>query len=130
MAEQKRGFIQVYTGNGKGKTTAALGLAFRAAGYGVKTFVGQFMKGRESGEIHASQMLHGLITIEPFGSGKWILPGSEPDPAEFERARRGLKRIAGALASPEFGIVVMDEVLVAVKFKLLTAAEVLAVVRS
>jgi len=64
MEKEFKGYIQVYTGNGKGKTTAALGLALRAAGHNEKTFIGQFLKGQDYGELHAVKKLSPLITIE------------------------------------------------------------------
>jgi len=59
-----KGYVQVYTGNGKGKTTAALGLSIRAAGRGLKTYIGQFMKGQRYGELEAVAKLHPLVEIE------------------------------------------------------------------
>jgi len=50
MIDKRKGYVHLYTGDGKGKTTAALGLALRAAGYGLKTYIGQFMKGMHSGK--------------------------------------------------------------------------------
>ncbi|MGD9278596.1 MAG: cob(I)yrinic acid a,c-diamide adenosyltransferase, partial [Desulfobacterales bacterium] len=63
MATDIKRFIQVYTGNGKGKTTAALGLSIRAAGHGLKTYMGQFMKGQHYGELTALRD-NPFITIE------------------------------------------------------------------
>jgi len=124
-----RGYVQVYTGEGKGKTTAALGLALRAAGHGLRTYVGQFMKGRPSGEHEAAKRLGGLITIETYGSGRFLDPAQPPDAGEAARAREGLGRARAAMLSGEYRIVVLDEVCVAIAFGLLTTAEVLAFVR-
>jgi len=123
-----RGRLQVYTGNGKGKTTAALGLALRAAGHGMKTFIVQFLKGQPSGEIMAVRRLEPLVRIEQFGRQGFIRVGEGPDDADVERARRGLRRVAEILESGEYRIVVLDEVNTAVHFKLLTETEVLEVV--
>jgi len=125
-----RGYVQVYTGDGKGKTTAALGLALRAAGHGLRTYIGQFAKGQPSGEREAAKRLGGLIVIEAYGSGKFLGGARPPDPAEVARARDGLARARAAMLSGEYRIVVLDEVNVALGFGLLSVAEVLAVVRA
>ncbi len=122
-----RGLVQVYTGNGKGKTTAALGLALRAAGHGMKTFIGQFLKGQPTGELDAVRRLAPLIRIEQFGRTGFIQVTDGPDDADVDMARAGLKRCREVMRSGEFVIVVMDEVNTAVHFKLLTEREVLDV---
>jgi cob(I)alamin adenosyltransferase len=122
-----RGYVQLYTGDGKGKTTAALGLALRAAGHGLKTYLGQFMKGQSYGELASIQKLAPLITIEQFGRKSFLHITAAPPAAEIRRARRGLRRCRAAMLSGEYAIVVLDEVLVAIFFKLLTEAEVHAV---
>lgn len=124
-----RGYIQVYTGDGKGKTTAALGLALRAAGHGLRSYVGQFLKGQASGEREAAQRLGGLISIETYGSGRFLGRQAPPDPAEAARARDGLGRARAAMLSGQYQIVVLDEVNVAVDFGLLSVADVLAFIR-
>ena len=65
----RKGYVQVYTGNGKGKTTAAFGLALRAAGAGLKVFIAQFAKGGEYSEIHAFERFSDLITVRQYGRG-------------------------------------------------------------
>jgi cob(I)alamin adenosyltransferase len=122
-----RGYVQLYTGDGKGKTTAALGLALRAAGHGLKTYLGQFMKGQSYGELASIQKLAPLITIEQFGRKSFLHITAAPPAAEIRRARRGLRRCRAAMLSGEYAIVVLDEVLVAIFFKLLTETEVHAV---
>ncbi len=67
-----RGYMQVYTGNSKGKTTAALGLAFRAMGWGLRTYIGQFMKGQHYGELDAARMVQPHITIEQYGKDTFV----------------------------------------------------------
>jgi len=67
MNESRRGLIHVYTGEGKGKTTAALGLALRAAGHGWRTFFGQFLKGQDYGELRGARLLGDRLTIRQFG---------------------------------------------------------------
>lgn len=129
MADQIpfQGRIQVYTGNGKGKTTAALGLALRASGHGFATFFGQFLKGRPTGEIKAARRLAPLLTIEQYGRKAFLRPDGDPDQEDIDRARRGLARCLKAMLSGRYRIVVLDEVNVAVDLGLLTEREVLAV---
>jgi len=124
-----RGRVQIYTGDGKGKTTAALGLALRAAGHGLRTYVGQFLKGLPSGERKAAERLGGLIVIEPYGSGRFLGPEQPPDPTEAARALEGLARARAAMLSGEYRIVVLDEVNVAIALGLLPLADVLALLR-
>lgn len=120
------GYIQVYTGNGKGKTTAAMGLAFRAAGRGFRTYVAQFLKGQPTGEIEAAGKLAPLIVIEQFGREGFITVKDGPGDEDVERARTGLERARQAMLSGEYRIVVLDEVNTAVHFKILPEADVLA----
>lgn len=122
------GCLQVYTGDGKGKTTAAFGLALRAAGRGLRTFVGQFMKGVPYGELLGASALGGLVEIEQFGSGACLPWREAPDGEDVARARAGLERCVRALSSGRFAIVVMDEVTAAVRYRLLTLGELLAAV--
>lgn len=69
---ERLGLVQVYTGNGKGKTTAALGLALRAAGSGMRTYIGQFLKGHRYGELEGIQRLAPYVTLEQFGLNDWV----------------------------------------------------------
>ena len=102
-----RGYVQVYTGDGKGKTTAALGLALRAAGHGIRTYIGQFMKGQHYGELDALRD-HPHITIEQYGDPRCIRH-EEVTPEHVAQARRGLERARQAMLSGEYAIVVLDE---------------------
>ncbi|MBN2198637.1 MAG: cob(I)yrinic acid a,c-diamide adenosyltransferase [Candidatus Aminicenantes bacterium] len=120
-----RGYIQVYTGTGKGKTTAALGLALRAAGHGLRTYIGQFLKGQDYGELRSLEPLSPLITIEQFGRKGFIHVGRDPEKEDYERARRGLDKCREAMLSGKYNIVVLDEVCVALYFRLLSEKDVL-----
>lgn len=120
----ERGYVQVYTGDGKGKTTAALGLAVRAAGHGLRTYIGQFMKGQSYGEIEALRD-HPLITIEQYGSAR-CLRREDVTADDLARARRGLEAALDAMTSGRYEIVVLDEVNVAMWFGLLSTEAVLA----
>jgi cob(I)alamin adenosyltransferase len=131
MPKTKRGLIHVYTGDGKGKTTAALGLALRAAGHGLRTYVGQFMKGQEYGELRSAEMLgtddrgRPFLTLVQFGKPT-LLRKEEASQEDVEMARAGLEAALQAMRSGEYQIVVLDEVNVALYFELLTVQEVLA----
>jgi cob(I)alamin adenosyltransferase len=124
MAEKFRGYIQVYTGNGKGKTTAALGLALRAAGYGQRVYIGQFLKGQEYGELLSVRNLAPLITIEQFGRRGFIHVTESPDDEDTERAKKGLQKCLKAMLSQKYRIIVLDEINVALHFHLLTEKDV------
>ncbi|MBP7707517.1 MAG: cob(I)yrinic acid a,c-diamide adenosyltransferase [Candidatus Aminicenantes bacterium] len=119
------GYVQVYTGDGKGKTTAAMGLAFRAAGRGLRTFVAQFLKGRPTGEIEAAKKLAPLVVIEQFGREGFLTAEAGPAAEDVALARAGLDRARKALLSGAYDIVVLDEVNTAVHLKVLAEADVL-----
>jgi cob(I)alamin adenosyltransferase len=119
----KQGYVQIYTGDGKGKTTAALGLALRAAGHGLRTYIGQFMKGQHYGELDAVQG-NPHITIEQYGDIRCIRR-EEVTPEHIAQAHQGLERAREVLLSGEYDIIVLDEVNVTIWFGLLEVAEVL-----
>jgi len=119
-----RGYVQVYTGDGKGKTSAALGLALRASGHGMRTYVGQFMKGQHYGELAALRD-HPCITIEQYGDVRCIRR-EEITPEHVAQAQRGLERAREAMLSGQYDVVVLDEVNVTIWFGLLTVEKVLA----
>lgn len=121
----EKGYIQVYTGNGKGKTTAALGLALRAAGHGFKTYIGQFLKGCDYGELHTAEKQLPLITIKQFGKKGFVHVTDDPDAEDIKRAEKGLSACRKAMLSGTYKIVVLDEIFVALYFRLLTEEKVL-----
>ena len=121
---QFKGYIQVYTGDGKGKTTAALGLALRAAGYKHKVYIGQFLKGQEYGELLSAKKLSPYITIEQFGRKGFIHVTKDPDEEDIKRAKRGLNKCLEAMLSRKYRILVLDEINVAVDLNLITEEEV------
>jgi len=118
-----RGYVQVYTGDGKGKTTAALGLALRASGRGMRTYIGQFMKGQNYGELEALRD-YPAITIEQYGDVRCI-HREEVTPDHVAQAHQGLERAREAMLSGQYDVVVLDEVNVTVWFGLLDVEEVL-----
>lgn len=125
----EKGYIQVYTGNGKGKTTAALGLALRAAGRGLKVCMIQFMKGGGPyGEHLAAEMLKPYLTIIPTGREGWV-KRDNPDPEDVRLAREALRMGREALTGGEYDLVILDEVNGAVSFGLLDVNELLDLMR-
>ncbi|MCJ7679498.1 MAG: cob(I)yrinic acid a,c-diamide adenosyltransferase [Candidatus Aminicenantes bacterium] len=114
-----RGYLQVYTGNGKGKTTAALGLALRAAGHGFRTYIGQFIKGQQYGELESIQKLAPLIILAQFGRSGFIHVTKDPDKADIQKAVEGLDKCRKAMLSGEYRIIVLDEINVAIYFNLI-----------
>lgn len=121
-----KGYIQVYTGDGKGKTTAALGLAIRAAGAGLKVFIGQFIKMGEYSEIKALKRFEDLITVEQFGRGRFIQ--GKPSVEDIKAAQKGLEKIIVILSSGEHNVVIMEEANVAVKIGLLSVQDILKII--
>jgi cob(I)alamin adenosyltransferase len=120
---ERRGTIQVYTGDGKGKTTAALGLALRAAGHGLRTYVVQFMKGSSNyGELKVAESLPELV-IEQSGRDTFV-DKKNPAPEDIELAARGLEKARAAIQSGEYDIVVLDEINVALDFGLVSLEDV------
>jgi cob(I)alamin adenosyltransferase len=120
------GCIQVYTGNGKGKTTAALGLALRAAGRGMTTYMAQFMKKGEYGELLAvARHLAGLVTIEQFGLPEFHHRDQGVSAAEVQAAEAGLAAAAAALAGGKYQIVVLDEINTLLHFRIVPVEPVL-----
>jgi cob(I)alamin adenosyltransferase len=122
--ESFKGYVQVYTGGGKGKTTAALGLALRAAGHGLKTYIGQFLKGQDYGELASVKKISPFITVEQFGRKGFIHVTENPDEEDFQRAKDGLEKCFKAMKSSKYQIIILDEINVAVHFKLLTENQV------
>jgi len=120
-----KGYIHIYTGNGKGKTTAALGLALRAAGHGYKTFVGQFMKGSYYGELTSLENIK-EIDIEQFGGDKCITR-DQVDESHKDQARLGLRRIKEILKANQHKIVVLDEICVTIWFGIVAEQEIIEV---
>ncbi len=124
-----RGYLQVYTGNGKGKTTAALGLAVRAAGHGLRVFILQFMKGRiDYGELEGVRMLSPYVELRQAGRDTFVDP-KRPDPEDVRLAREGWEVAKEVIRGRKADIVVLDEVNCAMSFGLLPVAEVLEAVR-
>lgn len=126
----EKGLVQVYTGNGKGKTTAALGLALRAAGRELMVCMIQFMKGGGPyGEHFAAKRLAPFLTIIPTGREGWV-NRENPDPEDRRLAQEALRLGADAVKSGTYDLVIMDEVNGAIGFGLLSVEDLLAVINN
>ena len=109
--------IQVYTGNGKGKTTAALGLALRAAGAGLKVYIGQFAKGKYYSELNSLNKIKN-IKVEQFGRTCFIK--RKPTQKDRELAKNGLEKIRKIITGKIYNVVIMDEINIALNLKLIS----------
>ncbi len=123
-----KGYVHVYTGDGKGKTTAAIGLAIRAAGAGRKVFIGQFLKSGEYSEHKALERFSDLIEIKQYGRGCFIY--GAPEDEDIKAAREGLNEVRDIINSGEYDLVILDEANIAVYYKLFEVSKLLEIVRS
>ncbi|MCG0274603.1 MAG: cob(I)yrinic acid a,c-diamide adenosyltransferase [Thermosediminibacteraceae bacterium] len=125
--KSKKGLVLVYTGNGKGKTTAALGLALRAIGHGEKVYMIQFMKGSpEYGEVQAIKYLPNFQLVQK-GRDCFVKKG-DPHPEDLRLAREGLDLARKVIASGEYDLIILDEINVAVDYGLVQEEEVLGLI--
>ena len=122
-----KGYIQIYTGNGKGKTTAALGLTLRAAGAGKKVFFAQFVKGQVSSEVKALRQFIPSVEIRQYGLECYIR--DTPTQTDIEAARKGLKEVSDIIFSGKYDIVVLDEANIAIFYGLFTADELIRILK-
>ncbi len=121
--------VQVYTGRGKGKTTAALGLGLRAAGHGFEVYMIQFMKGQINyGELEAVKHIPNF-TIRQFGRPDFV-DKANPDPVDIKLAREALDHARDIINEGKVDFLILDEVNVALDFRLVTDQEVLALIKS
>lgn len=124
-----KGYVQVYTGNCKGKTTAALGLAFRAMGRGLKTYIGQFMKGQQYGELEAARLVKPYITIEQYGKEGFIHVKNPPEHEDVRMAQEGLAKARKAMLAGDYDIVIFDEIITAHCFHLVSIDNMLDLIK-
>jgi cob(I)alamin adenosyltransferase len=121
-----QGYIHVYTGDGKGKTTASFGLSLRAAGAGLRVFIAQFVKGMHYSELDAFERFADLITIEQFGRGCFVK--GKPTQEDIEAAHKGLARAREVLVSGDYDVVILDEANICTLFGLFSVEELLELV--
>ncbi len=127
MAKEKlkQGLIHVYTGNGKGKTTAAFGRALRAAGRGLRVFILQFMKSGNYGEVKAVKLLKPYITIKQTGLCTFV-DKKNPSQEDIKIAKEGMKIASKAIKDGKYDMVILDEINCAVDFKLIDLKKVIS----
>jgi len=118
-----KGLIQVYTGDGKGKTTAALGLALRAAGRNMKVLIVQFMKKWDYGELHSVELIPN-ITLTTFGTKDFVYKGKAKE-IDYEEAKRAFDFGITAIQSGDYDMVILDELNMALYYELLSIEEVI-----
>ncbi len=121
-----RGYVHVYTGNGKGKTTAALGLALRAVCAGKKVFIGQFIKGMEYSELKSVDYLPNLV-IEQFGRDCFIY--KDPEDEDIRLARAGLDKCRNILKEGNYDVVILDELNIAIYYNLFPVEETIEAIK-
>ena len=124
----EQGLIQVYTGDGKGKTTCALGLAFRAVGQGFKVHIIHFMKGRDTGEARAAARLTPDLTLRYFGR-PGLVNLKSPAPEDLDLIREGWDLARQVIHSGDYDLVVLDEINLALTYGLIPLEEALQVLR-
>jgi cob(I)alamin adenosyltransferase len=126
----RRGLILINTGPGKGKTTAALGTAFRAAGTGMRVLILQFLKGSwHYGELDSAKLLGPDFVIKQLGKGFVKVGGAETDPADLKMVEDAWAESAEAILSGDWDLIVLDEINYAIGYKMLDAEAVADVLR-
>jgi cob(I)alamin adenosyltransferase len=125
----KKGYTHVYTGNGKGKTTAALGLSMRAAGSGLRTLFIHFMKDYQYSEIHGLFFLSQFIQIEQFGNDRFVVERREPTAEETASIKEALARTRRAYKDNQHDIIVLDEIFPAFYFGIIKIEEILSLIK-
>lgn len=118
----KHGYVQIYTGDGKGKTTAAMGVCLRAAGAGLKVYLAQFLKMSDTSEINALKKFR-TVEIHQFGSGKFVK--GKPSAADLLNCANGFLKVTDAVVSGIYDLVIADELCVAVDLGMITTRSVL-----
>lgn len=121
-----KGYVQVYTGNGKGKTTAAFGQALRAAGAGLRVFIAQFVKGMEYSEHKAMERFSDLITLKQYGRDCFI--NQAPTEEDIRAAKQGYDDVAEIIRSGDYQMVILDEANIAVHYNLFSARDLVALI--
>ena len=124
----KKGCVQIYTGNGKGKSSAALGLALRAVGAGLKVFIGQFAKGSPCSEHEAIAKFAPAIRVKQFGKECFIR--RNPDDDDIRLAKKGFSEIRKIVSSRKYDLVILDEITIANKYGLLEVDDVLDLIKT
>ncbi len=122
-----KGCIHLYTGNGKGKTTAAIGLAIRAVGAGKKVFIGQFAKGMHYSELDALKRFPEIV-VRQYGLECFIK--QKPTEKDIRAAQEGFKEAVAVIKENKYDVVILDEVCIALYYKLFDIDELIPVLRN
>ena len=122
-----KGYIHLYTGSGKGKTTAALGLALRAVGAGKKVFIAQFVKGMHYAELDALKRFP-EIALKQYGLDCFIV--NKPTQNDIDAAQKGLTDVSEIIVQDKYGVVILDEICIALHYHLIKIEQVIAVLKS
>jgi cob(I)alamin adenosyltransferase len=126
----KKGYVQIYTGNGKGKTTAAMGLALRAAGHGFKVKIVQFLKGGVTGELNSIQYLETVELLRVSDAQKYVWSLSEEEKrAMQERSKEMLERISVWFKNDEIDVLILDEIMAAIRYDIVTLEDILSLLK-
>ena len=123
---EDKGYIQIYTGNGKGKTTCALGLSLRAICNGYSVFFGQFLKGQDYSELKAVESLQNF-TIRQYGTANFVF--NNPSEKDIQMEKEGLSDIKREMLTNNYDIIVMDEVNIAIHKNLITVDDVIDILK-
>lgn len=124
---KEKGYIQVYTGDGKGKTTAAIGLILRAVGAGKQVFLAQFVKGMIYAEIKTLRQYLPSVEVKQYGLDCFIC--KEPTETDIQAARKGLEEVATLIHSGAYDLVVLDEANIATYYNLFSPQELIDVLK-
>jgi len=122
-----KGYVQVYTGDGKGKTTAALGLAVRAFGAGLDIYMAQFVKGMKYSEQGAFRVLSDHLTVKQYGKGCFIK--DKPTEDDVLAAKKGLEEVRKIMLSGKYQVIILDEANIATFYNLFSVDDLLELIR-
>lgn len=123
-----KGYIHIYTGNGKGKTTAAFGQAVRAAGADMKVFIAQFVKGKSYSEIEIIKKRIPEIEIRQYGLNCFIF--EKPQQKDIDAARHGLEEVSGIILSDKYNMIILDEITIALYYNLFSTSDILKILKT
>ena len=123
-----KGYVQVYTGNGKGKTTAAYGVAIRAIGAGMKVCLVQFIKGLYSSEFETFKKLSDSIDIFQYGDGRFIF--DKPTDKDLYLAKKGLENLRSIITSGKYQVIILDEINMAAYMKIISIEEIIGILKN
>ena len=124
----EKGYIHVYTGPGKGKTTAALGLGLRAIGAGFKVHMIQFMKGRRYSELNSVEKLSNF-TVSQHGRDEFVNK-DKPEQIDIDLAKDGFIKAKKLIKSGKYDMIILDEINVAIDYSLIDINELIKVIEN